>query len=167
MAAGSTYTPIATTSIGNTTTAAYTFSSISGSYTDLVLVASIGNNSGSGAGGIQIRYNGDTASNYSWTYLIGNGSSAVSGRNSNGTYYDIGMDNDTTSFTAFIIQVMNYSNTTTYKTALSRGNASTVEVGANVSLWRSTSAINSMTVTKANGNFKQGSTLTLYGIAAA
>jgi hypothetical protein len=166
MAAGSTYTPIATTTIGNTTTAAYTFSSIASTYTDLVLVASIGNNSGSGAGGIQMRYNGDTGSNYSWTYLNGNGSTANSGRSS-GTYYDIGMDNDTTSFTAFIIQVMNYSNTTTYKTAISRNSAATVEVGANVSLWRSTSAINSMTITKANGNFKQGSTLTLYGIQAA
>jgi hypothetical protein len=167
MAAGSTYTPIATTSIGNTTTATYTFSSIPSTYTDLILVQSIGNNSGSGASGVRIQYNGDTGSNYSWTYLVGTGSSAVSGRNSNATYYDIGIENDTTNFAVVTTQIMNYANTTTYKTAISRGSASTREVSTNASLWRSTSAINSITITKADGNFKQGSTFTLYGIQAA
>jgi len=167
MPAGSTYTPIATTTIPNTTTANYTFSSIPSSYTDLILVQSVGNNSGSGANGVRINYNSDTGSNYSWTYLVGNGSSGSSGRNSNATYYDIGLDNNTTNFTVIITQVMNYANTTTFKTAISRSAAASNELSGNASLWRSTSAINSITITKADGNFKQGSTFTLYGIAAA
>lgn len=164
MAAGSTYTPIATTTVSGTS---YTFSSIPSTYTDLILVNFIGNATGAGAGGIQIRYNGDTGSNYSWTYLVGTGSSAVSGRSS-GTYFDIGMTNNTTDFSQVICQIQNYSNTTTYKTTMSRSASAATEVSANVSLWRSTSAINSITVTKADGaNFKSGTTLTLYGITAA
>ena len=155
--------PIATTTISNSTTAAYTFSSIPNTYTDLILVMSVGNNNNSGYG-VQIRYNGDTGSNYSWTYLVGNGSSAISGRNSNATYFDIGIENDTTNFAVITTQVMNYANTTTYKTAISRGSASTVEVSTNASLWRSTAAINSLTITKTANYFKNGSTFTLYGI---
>jgi hypothetical protein len=161
-----TYEPIATTTIANSSTASYSFTSIPGTYTDLILVQSIGNNT-SGDGGVQIQYNSDTGSNYSWTYLVGNGTSASSGRNSNATYYDIGLETDTTNYAVLTTHIMNYSNTTTYKTAITRGSASTREAGANVSLWRSTAAITSIILTKATGNFKSGSTFTLYGIKAA
>jgi hypothetical protein len=167
MPAGSTYTPIATTTISGTSTASYTFSSIPGTYTDLILVQSVGNNSGSGSGGVRIRYNGDTGTNYSWTYLVGNGSSAFSGRVSNQTFYDIGIQNDTTNFAVITTHIQNYSNTTTNKTAVTRGSASTTEESTNASLWRSTSAISSLTIIKTDGNFKEGSTFTLYGIASA
>ena len=64
---------------------------------------------------------------------------------------------------------MNYANTTTYKTVLSRdalNNASDGAVEAFVGLWRSTSAINTIQIKPDSGNFNTG-TFSLYGILAA
>jgi hypothetical protein len=63
---------------------------------------------------------------------------------------------------------MNYSNTTTYKTIISRGDNPGFLVIALANLWRSTSAINIITMVSETGNnFVTGSTFTLYGITAA
>ena len=167
MAAGSTYTPIATTTVSGSSTTTYTFSSIPSTYTDLILVSSA-QMSGTGTTG-SFRFNGDTGSNYSFTYLYGNGTSAASGRQSNQTagIWDSWADRlSNTMFETDILHIMNYSNTTTYKTALSRSNSS-VTTEAAVNLWRSTAAINSLTVYISTGNFVAGSTFTLYGIQAA
>ena len=162
-----TYEPIATTTVSGSSTTTYTFSSIPATYTDLVLVSSA-QMSGTGTTGT-FRFNGDTGSNYSFTYLYGNGSSAGSGRQSNQTsgIWDSWVDRlSNTMFEADVLHIMNYSNTTTYKTALSRSNSS-VTVETAVNLWRSTAAINSLTVFISSGYFVAGSTFTLYGIKAA
>jgi anti-sigma-K factor RskA len=63
---------------------------------------------------------------------------------------------------------MNYSNTTTYKTTLSRFASTLYQVWTHAGLWRNTAAINSIKVyTTAGANFNTGSTFTLYGIKAA
>ena len=65
---------------------------------------------------------------------------------------------------------MNYSNTTTNKTVLARGNRASSGVVAQVGMWGNTSAITSITidnVDSASANFVAGSTFTLYGIKAA
>jgi hypothetical protein len=62
---------------------------------------------------------------------------------------------------------MNYANTTTYKTVLSRANNSAAGTEAIVGLWRSSAAITSMTVLSETGNIAIGSTFSLYGILAA
>jgi hypothetical protein len=83
MAAGSTYTPIATTTLGSSTSS-YTFSSIPQTYTDLVLIVS-GYGAASDGNSIVCRVgNGtvDSGTNYSTTRLSGSGSSASSGRSS-------------------------------------------------------------------------------------
>jgi hypothetical protein len=165
MPAGSTYTPIATTTLGSAQ-ATVTFSSISGSYTDLVLVESPIFSTGSqsllrvGNGSV------DTGANYSSTNLSGNGSSAQSARYTG--LDSIGTTPGTTQSTAahtVIRNIQNYSNTTTFKTVLQR--VSGDSVWALVGLWRSTAAINIITLTSLNGNYQTGSTFTLYGIAAA
>jgi hypothetical protein len=66
-----------------------------------------------------------------------------------------------------IVNIINYSNTTTYKTLLGRGNTSASRIQATVGLWRSTSAINRIDLNIQGDNFAVGSTFTLYGIAAA
>ncbi len=103
----STYEKIATTTLGSAALSV-TFSSISASYTDLVLIV---DGSTASASGLALQFNGDTGNNYSDTYIYGDGSSAASGRNSNvsGTY--IGYFGTTQSNT--IAQIANYSNTTT------------------------------------------------------
>lgn len=159
----STYTPIATQTLTGATSSV-SFSSIASTYTDLVLIidGTVGSNCG-----IQMRFNSDSGSNYSFTRMTGDGSSASSDRSSNATFMELGFY-VTTTRNMNIVQIMNYSNTTTYKTVLNRANAQSVNIGAQayVEMWRSTSAINSITI-NASGNLSTGTTLTLYGLAAA
>ena len=164
MAAGNTYEAIATQTLGSAA-ASVTFSSIPSTYTDLIIVTGI-----IGVGDLQmnVRLNSDTATNYSTTYLAGNGTSAVSDRATNatsmGTDYYFGA---TTAGNATILQFLNYSNTTTNKTMLARSNQASKGVQATVGLWRNTAAINTIQLISSTSNFNTGSTFSLYGIKAA
>jgi len=114
-----------------------------------------------------MRFNGDTGNNYSTTYLYGTGSSAVSGRVANDSWI-VAMGRINTTGGASVINIQNYSNTTTYKTALGRGSGAATLVIAGVGVWRSTTAINSITLSPESGqSFSTGAVLTLYGIKAA
>jgi hypothetical protein len=167
MPAGSTYTPIATTTLGTLSTS-YTFSSIPTTYTDLILVMA-----GTAAGDAPYFQVGngsvDTGSNYSTTSLYGNGSTAGSSRTTNATIGYLGgfVTGIGTSQANIIAHFQNYSNTTTYKTVLSRLSAQQYQVEATVSLWRSTAAINTIKIGIGGTGFAIGSTFTLYGIASA
>jgi hypothetical protein len=159
-----TYEPIATNTLG-TATSTVTFSSIPATYTDLVFVY---DGTGASATYSGIRFNGDTGNNYSYTYLAGNGSTAVSSRSANiPEIYTSTGNTVTTSQNNTIVQVLNYANTTTFKTALIRNNSTTVETTAAVGLWRNTAAITSFTFKTPGTNFAVGSVFTLYGIKAA
>ena len=159
MAAGITYTPIATSTI--TTQTSVTFSSISSSYTDLILIC---NYVDQNVFDLKVRVNSDTGANYSWTFLYGNGSAAGSFRSSNDT--SGGLGDNSTSYTTNITHFQNYSNTTTYKTILSRNSGAARDATASVILWRNTSAINSIEVFTNGGTGFTG-TFSLYGITAA
>ena len=166
-----TYEPIATQTLGSATSTV-TFSSILATYTDLILVVNFGFSGGNQT--ITIQFNGDAGSNYSFTELYGSGTAAGSGRSSNqaSIYSGLQVAPSTSLDNNFIMHIQNYSNTTTYKTTISRENAVTSGTypGTNtmVGLWRSTSAISSLTMVPSNGvNFLAGSSLTLYGIKSA
>jgi hypothetical protein len=156
-----------------TATPSITFTGVSSAYTDLIIVASIKAESTTIATPA-LRFNGDTTSNYSATWLYGNGTTALSSRASTQTYlytgdYVAGVES--TNFSTFISHIMNYSNTTTFKTVLSRNsqiNSADGETGATVGLWRKTpEAISTILYTSTNGaNFAVGSTFSLYGIRA-
>jgi hypothetical protein len=161
-----TYENIATTTLSSNTTTV-TFSGITGSFTDLVIVIA-GLNSGTTSGDFSIRVgNGsaDSGSNYSRTFITGDGSSAGSNRGSNQTS-SFGSIGKGTSPGNVLVQFMNYSNTTTNKTFLIRSNAAAEIVGAVVGLWRSTSAINYLEFAALTNQFATGTTFTLYGIKA-
>ena len=162
MAAGATYEPIATTTLGSAT-ATVTFNSFSG-YTDLVLI--VNGTRTTNNGDMTIKVNNDTGSNYSFTRLTGDGSSAVSQASSNDTIGYTGVLSSSTRG-AVIVQFQYYSNSTTYKTWLTRFNVTSDRVGAYANLWRSTSAITSIVVGCGADTFTSGSTFTLYGITAA
>jgi len=166
MAAGSTYTPIETkTTSGSISTT--TFSSISGVYTDLILIVNGGVSTGID---LSVRYNGDTGSNYSVTRLILNNLTPQSNRASSASSMvltDAGGLTTTLGATNQILNIMNYANATTYKTVIFRGNRAAGGLDATVGLWRSTAAITSVTLFLSSGTFTDGTTLTLYGIAAA
>lgn len=159
MPAGSTYTPIATTTFSNATD--FTFTSIPSTYTDLYIVF---DGIGSGVTNLAMQFNSDTGSNYSYTYILGDGASASSSRLSNQTsgYLTAIYDNRTICN----ISIMNYSNSTTYKTYLARLSAAAYQTSAMVGLWRSTSAISSVKILKLGGGTMTGNA-TLYGIASA
>jgi hypothetical protein len=155
-----TYIPISSQTLA-TAASSVTFSSIPSTYTDLVIV--IGGTAVSGDT-LYYQFNNDTGTNYSDTYLYAD-STVGSGRHvSQGGIFGAGIN---TSQGVQVINIMNYSNTTTYKTTLLRGNANgTGAVVAFVGLWRSTSAITSVKLNLTN-NFAIGSTFHLYGIGAA
>lgn len=172
MAAGSTYTPIATQTLASSA-ATVTFSSIPSTYTDLVLIAQPSILSSSDNMRIRVG-NGsvDSGAYYSYTALTGNGSSATSARASNETGYLTdynGYMGTTQGDTTKVINFQDYANGSTYKTILTRSNRAGTGVDAMVGLWRKTDAINIMTLYVSGGatQFATGSTFTLYGIAKA
>ena len=173
MPAAQTYEPIATTTIASAVSS-YTFSSISGSYTDLILVGSF--YSTVNDVGVYARFNSDTGTNYSNTVLVSNGTTAQSQRNSSNTFmnvtaWNVGLGSTNGIYSPAIFNVMNYANTTTYKTTITRGssrsNDGSGETMALAGLWRSTSAINSIQIYYSSGNLAVGTSMTLYGIKAA
>jgi hypothetical protein len=165
-----TYEPIATNTLGSAA-ATVTFSTISGAYTDLVLVTNLKTTTTSQE--VTVKINNDTGSNYSLTNLRGDGSTAASLRRSSQTVGNISKEiSPNTAFEFVSVSTfMNYSNATTYKTWLSRNNRASASnapgTEALVGLWRSTSAITELVIGLTGGNFDTGSTFTLYGIKAA
>jgi hypothetical protein len=162
MAAGNTYEAIATATASGSTNI-ITFSSIPQTYTDLVLIVKA---DGTGQGGYQVRFNSDSAGNYSATRLYGDGTTASSDR-------EVNKNNLTTewgggAYNMYITHIQNYSNTTTYKTALTRISENRYAV-AMVGMWRSTAAVSTITVANGNSatNFASTATFSLYGIKAA
>ena len=176
MAAGSTYTPIATTTLGSAQSSV-TFSSISG-YTDLVLVT-VAATTHSSATFLNVQFNGDGGTNYSATDLYGNGTSASSARDTNTAKGWLGLDvsiSNTLGDNVTVTNFMNYSSSLTNKTFISRCNRASSSLdyfgtNATVALWRNTAPITSIVVYNSRGganyNFSTGSTFTLYGIQAA
>ena len=161
-----TYTPIASATIG-TATATVTFSSIPQTYTDLVI--SYEGTSAVANGGL--RFNSDTAGNYSFQRFFGEGAGGAASADgtANATYAGIMIAS--TGRTNAVANIMNYSNTTTYKSTISTGLTNSAEATKyNVSFftgnWRSTSAITAVSVFTASGTFSVGSTFNLYGILA-
>jgi hypothetical protein len=167
MAIASTYEPIATyTATG--TISNYTFSSIPSTYTDLKLV--ISPFISTGIDDVRIRFNGDTATNYSAVLVRGSGSATVTALDNNATYIgwlDYANSSTTTDMSLSIIDIMSYTNTSVYKTVLSKHGLPAAFVTATVGLWRSTAAINSITIIGGAASITSGSTFTLYGIKAA
>jgi len=164
-----TYVALDKVTVG-TATPSITFTGISQAYTDLVIVI---NGSATGyASDLNARFNSDSNSNYSRTVVEGDGTSAQSSRLSNQTYLPItGTVCDFSSARPNVtkINIQNYCNTTTYKTVISTSGRANAGTGAVVGLWRSTSAITSITFYSANYgfDFAAGTTFSLYGIANA
>jgi hypothetical protein len=163
MAAGNTYTPLANVTLSSAQ-GSYTFSSISQSYTDLILVI---DTFGSLAN-CNLRLNNDSGSNYYSETLNGDGSTRSSSKNGPddrlyGTY--------TSGYPIQIWEFFNYSNTTTRKPVIWRNNQ-TGSGGQNWVVsgnydWNSTSAITSIYVFPGSASLPSGTIMSLYGIKAA
>ena len=167
----STYEPIAQYTL-TSTAGIITFASIPQTYTDLVLIQSARVSSAYDITAIRVN---SVTTNYSGTYLETGGSSVTSGRGTAEIALRAGYVPGTSytgDWSAEIYNFMNYANTTTNKTVLSRTNFTTSTVGfdvqTKVSLIPTTSAITQITTQPVNGAlWAIGSTFTLYGIKAA
>lgn len=169
-----TYEPIASTTLGSAA-ADITFSSIPGTYTDLIVIcqgSSTTNNSGARNLFMQVGASSiDTTTTYSNTILYGDGAGAFSYRESSVARVFIGDHLPAALSTnikpgAYITHIMSYANTNVYKTILSASGGHVI-VDRIVGLWRSTSAITTIKVYPNADNLASGFTASLYGIKAA
>jgi hypothetical protein len=165
-----TYEPIATPqTVSGSATNTITFSSIPGTYTDIVAVINVGATSGSSTG-FGMRFNSDSATNYSDQRLNGDGSSASATRSTSQDrilQFSNALPETASIYSPTITHVFNYANATTYKSCLTRCNSAATGIQIITGTWRSTSAITSITFYTFAGNFSSGSTFALYGIKAA
>ena len=137
-------------------------------YTDLVLKISARGDAGAISRSLGLTFNG-SSTGYSNRFLQGDGSSASSG---NGTSIYLG---ECTAATATAntfgnqeVYIPNYtssSNKSLSVDAVAETNATTQYMSLVADLWANSAAITSMTIVIATGNFVQGSTFYLYGVA--
>lgn len=148
-------------------TGVVTFSSIPQIYQDLMLVGFYRNDSGTNQG-LNIYPNNETSN--SNTFLKSDGSSATSSRKSGIAIQNYASTTTlgTGIFESTTIHILNYAQSSTFKTFISRRAADNNGSGTTelaVGLWRATpQALISLVVAAPAGNFISGSTLTLYGI---
>lgn len=157
-----TYEPIATTTLG-TAANSISLSSIPSTYTDLVVIF---NGANAAADDFILRYNNLSTGLYSTTQLIGDGTSGASIRSTSVGQIQLGYGTANYINSAFI-NIFNYADTGVYKTALINYNNTNDFTRRTVALWRSTAAINQITIQRASGNMNAGTSLTLYGITKA
>jgi hypothetical protein len=165
--ATATLVPIATQTLGGAA-ASITFSSIPGTYTDLRLVIT-GTVATSAGTGLCLQLNGDTATNYSDTHVVGSGATTTAYNNTSGT--KILFNGFTTISTTvpgmWSVDLMSYAGSTNKTVlvtqSLDLNGSGDVEIG--VGLWRSTAAITSIKIFEASGvNLATGTIATLWGI---
>lgn len=161
-----TYDKIASTTLGSAA-ANITFSSISASYTDLRLT--IVGTAATGGSVCYAQFNGDTATNYSRTFIRGNGTAASTNRASTTDVMYLTNSGLSTTIPFFAtLDVFSYSGST-FKTALATGQEDfngSGQVTYLVNLWRSTSAVTSIKLFN-DYNWNAGTTATIYGILKA
>ena len=164
-----TFTKIASVSVGVLGAATIDFSSIPSTYTDLCLKISGRNTQPSSL--LYLTFNGST-SGYSYRRLYGNGSSAASDSASSTTsiaFIAFEVSTYTAStFSSSEVYVPNYAgsnNKSVSSDEVTENNATLIVAALYAGLWANTAAITSITLTPDSlGLFAQYSTATLYGI---
>lgn len=159
----------------NNTAASVTFDNIPQSgYTDLKLVVSARGDASSSSVDLRLRFNSNTTSTYSHRRIQGNGATAVSAQELNGTSVYCGEISAATgtssTFSNTEIYVPNYLSTTAKSfsvDAAQENNTTTAYASLFASIWNpSTQApINAVNFILGTGNFVTGSTFSLYGMA--
>jgi hypothetical protein len=162
--------PIYTQTVGAGGASSITFNNIPQTFTDLKLSISM-RGLDSALTEPWVRFNGDSATNYSFTRIYGNGSSTSTDRGTSNTVMVI-LASPGTSYTASTfgsgdLYIPNYVKSN-FKSVISdtvtENNATLSFAMLFAGLWRNTSAITSITVGPNGTGFAQHSTFTLYGI---
>lgn len=156
-------TPLANITLGSAQTSV-TFSSISGSYRDLIIVASFTIPNGSSAP--TIRINNDSGANYSWNIGYSNGTTVTRQTNSSDRFYVNAIDLLATSRAIMTVNIMDYSQTNKHKTLICRSDSHNSETSMLGGRWNSSAAITSVILSTSLNQFGAGSTFALYGVSA-
>lgn len=156
---------------GNTATV--TFSNIPQEFADLRFVSFARTTYANLSESMALNYNGDSSTLYSAVSVV-TADTIYHGKQSgytNHVFSQVAANTATTGiYSTTVTDIINYSNTTSFKSTLSRhscdySNSGSSAVGWYAMLYRSTNAISSIAIISANGfNFMPGSTFTLYGV---
>jgi hypothetical protein len=155
-----------------------TFDNIAGNYSNLFLVTSLRSQSTGDGSGMTLRFNNDTASNYTWTnlaaYRVGGSSSRDSSIGTSETYIytEVATSNLNTanSFGSGVIDIVGYAGNT-FKHAIAYSGFMPTNPGTRYSYqqvragnWRNTAPITRIDVNAFGAGFVAGSLVSLYGV---
>lgn len=155
-----------------------TFNNIAGSYSNLFLVTSLRSQSTGDGSGMTLRFNNDTASNYTYTNLAAYRTGASSSRDSSITtsdtyiYYEVATSNGNTanSFGSGVVDIVGYAGNT-FKHAIAYSGYMPTNPGSRYSYqqvragnWRSTAPITRIDINTFGAAFVAGSLASLYGV---
>ena len=169
-----TYTLISSNTLASST-ASVTFSSIPATYTDLVIRLSAKSDRANANEDIKMLVNGSTSSVYSATWMVGNGASATSSRDTSTAFLRLqsGSTGATTAnvFSSTEIYIPNYTLAAGHPIGsiqVQEDNATTARIYNNAGLFDSAVGITSLTLQPSTGpNFVSGSSFYLYGIKSS
>jgi hypothetical protein len=168
------YDSLATVTVPSGGLASVTFAAIPNTYKHLqVRVFARSNRSSFTQDVLQSRYNSDTAANYTYHALEGTGTSAIAGAgvstSNPWTMFTSGATATASVFSAGIIDILDYTNTTKNKTVRTLygldQNTSDGRLGLSSTLWNNTSAINRIDISPIFGTaITEFSQISLYGV---
>jgi len=163
------YDSIATVSVGSGGAVNVEFTSIPATFTHLQIRA-IAKASGTNFNP-KMQFNNDTATNYSWHYIYGDGSTVAAGAGATQAFiYNSIISTNASMYNGFVIDILDYANSNKYKTLRCFGGFDANGSGQIIltsNLWMSTSAITSVSFALEANSFVQYSQFALYGIRSA
>jgi hypothetical protein len=162
-----TYSLISSVTVGSGGAASIDFTSIPGTYTDLLVKLSTRTNRVDVYSSVFISFNGSTA-NFSTRYIQGDGSSAISATGTDFIFQGVGSTATANTFSNAEIYIPNYtsSNNKSFSVdGVAETNGTTQYMNLTAGLWSQTAAITSIAFT--GMTFSQYTTAYLYGISNA
>ena len=163
-----TYVKIASVTVGSGGAASIQFTSIPGTYDDLVIkISSLSTtNLGGVWTGVNVRLNGSTTS-LSSRQLYGTGSAAGSAATATDNFWTTSSAATASTFDNSEIYIPNYAGSTNKSfsaDSVTENNATAALAALTANLWSNTNAVTSITLVEAGNSFAQHSTAVLYGI---
>jgi hypothetical protein len=162
-----TYTLISSATVGSGGAANIEFTSIPSTYTDLnILLSSRGT---ADSLNVNVRFNG-SASNYSQIRVQGTGSVASSATDTEIILLNVRSTYTANTFSNGSVYIPNYTSSNFKSVSVDTATENNATVNRNIlnaGLWSDTSAITSVNLIVASGDFTQYSTAYLYGISNA
>jgi hypothetical protein len=151
--------------------ASISFTSIPSTFTDLQLVVSArGTTTFANGGYVYLFYPNGATTNLTSRYILGNGTAASSVTDTAPFIYMTPSDYTASTFSSASIYCPNYAGATNKSFSIesvNENNATAANMNLIAGLWSQTTAISSLTITAAGGNFAINTTAYLYGVKNA